>query len=77
MDRKEFFKTSLFGAAALATAGTGLVSSCAPAGKKGDVKLNLSFQERIAPGETLAEKFDFILPSAPVSRDSSSLKIRP
>lgn len=60
MDRKEFFKTSFFGAAALATAGTGLVSSCAPAGKKGDVKLNLSFQERIAPGETLAEKFDFM-----------------
>ncbi len=61
MDRKEFFKTSLFGAAALAAAGTGL-TACAPSDKKkrSQVKLNLSFQEKIAPGETLAERLDFM-----------------
>ena len=61
MDRKEFFKTSLFGVAALAAAGTGL-TACASLDKKkrSQVKLNLSFQEKIAPGETLAERLDFM-----------------
>ena len=61
MDRKEFFKTSLFGAAALAAAGSGL-TAWAPSDKKKRslVKLNLSFQEKIAPGETLAERLDFM-----------------
>ena len=61
MDRKEFFKTSLFGAAALAAAGTGLTACASPDKKKrSHVKLNLSFQEKIAPGETLAERLDFM-----------------
>lgn len=61
MDRKEFFKTSLFGAAALAAAGTGLTACASPDKKKrSQVKLNLSFQEKIAPGETLAERLDFM-----------------
>lgn len=62
MNRKEFFKTSLAGAAAFAVASTGLSACASPAaaargGRKG-VKLNLSFQERIAPGDTLAQKLD-------------------
>lgn len=59
MDRKEFFKTSLFGAATLAVASTGL-ASCKPASKKNDPGLKLSFQEGIAPGESLSEKLDFM-----------------
>ena len=61
MDRKEFFKTSLFGASALAAAGSGLTACASPDKKKrSQVKLNLSFQEKIAPGETLAERLDFM-----------------
>ena len=64
MNRKEFFKTSLAGAAAFAVASTGLSACASPAaaargGRKG-VKLNLSFQERIAPGDTLAQKLDYM-----------------
>lgn len=62
MDRKSFLKTSLAGAAALAAASTGLLActSQAPAGKKNDTRLHLSFQEGTAPGETLEEKLDFM-----------------
>ena len=60
MDRKSFLKTSLAGAAALAVASTGL-PACTSAGKKRkDVGLNLSFQEGTAPGESLAERLDFM-----------------
>ena len=60
MDRRDFFKTTLTGAGALALASSplGLVSSCAP-GKKG-TKLHLSFQHGTPPGEALAEKFDYM-----------------
>ena len=62
MDRRDFFKTSLMGAGALAAASLplGLATACAPkAGKKG-TELRLSFQHGTPPGETLAEKFDYM-----------------
>jgi len=63
MNRKDFFKTSLAGAATLAAASTGLVA-CTSSRKeeqaKSDVELKISFQEGTAPGESLAEKLDFM-----------------
>ena len=61
MDRKTFLKTSLAGAAALVAAPGALVS-CKPQEKKccSDTPLRLSFQEGLTPGETLAEKLDFM-----------------
>ena len=70
MDRKSFIKTSLSGVAVLAAASAGL-TSCGASGEKsskgkcrkgscGDVPLNLSFQEGIAPGESLEQKLDFM-----------------
>jgi len=61
MNRKEFLKRSLVGAAALA-AGSALASTIAgdarERGRKGGAtELKISFQERTAPGETLAERF--------------------
>ena len=62
MDRRDFFKTTLAGAGALALASSplALVSSCAPKKKGADTKLHLSFQHGTPPGETLAEKFDYM-----------------
>ena len=60
MNRKEFFQTSLLGAAAIAAASTGLTACCSDKKKGSDVKLNLSFQEGIAPCESLSEKLDFM-----------------
>jgi len=61
MDRRKFFKTSAFGAAAIAASSMPLVSSCKPcACKKNDVSLNISFQEGTAPGKDLNEKFDYM-----------------
>ncbi len=60
MNRKEFFQTSLLGAASIAAASTGLTACCSDKKKGADVKLNLSFQEGIAPGESLSEKLDFM-----------------
>ena len=62
MDRKSFLKTSLAGVAALA-AGPAVLSACkGPDQKKKTpaVPLRLSFQEGIAPGESLTEKLDFM-----------------
>ena len=60
MNRKEFFKTSLFGAAAVAAAPS-LLSSCASGSKKADTgaRLNISFQSGKAIGESYAEKMDY------------------
>lgn len=56
--------TSATGTAALAAASLlpGCSSSASKGGKKAvcDVPLNISFQEGIAPGETLVEKLDFM-----------------
>ena len=62
MDRKTFLKPSLAGAAALVAAPGALVS-CDSSKKKtssASTPLRLSFQEGLTPGESLAEKFDFM-----------------
>ena len=70
LNRRNFLRTSLSGAA-LAVGSTALAScSSKPAktaeGEKGsdktgkDLELKLSFQEGIAPGESLNEKLDFM-----------------
>lgn len=63
MDRRIFLKTSAMGTASLAAAS--LLPGCASSGSKKDgkhpdVELNISFQEGTAPGETLAERLDFM-----------------
>lgn len=60
LDRRNFIKASL-GGAALATLGATSLSSCtSPAGEKSTAELKLSFQEGIAPGQNLKEKFDYM-----------------
>ena len=62
MDRRHFLTAAALGGAAVAAAS--VLPGCASASndkkKKADVPLNLSFQEGIAPGETLSEKLDFM-----------------
>jgi sugar phosphate isomerase/epimerase len=66
-NRRNFLKTSLSGAA-LATLSGAALASCSSTGKndsdtgagKNSPELKLSFQEGIAPGDTLAEKFDYM-----------------
>ena len=62
MNRKEFLQKSLFGAATVAVGASSmeLLTSCAPEQAKNTTELRLSFQEGIAPGESLNEKFDFM-----------------
>ena len=60
MDRKTFLRTTVAGAAALVAAPGALVSCTSPKEKKPSVPLRLSFQEGVTPGETLAEKLDFM-----------------
>ena len=63
LDRRDFFKASL-GGVALTALGTTLLPGCSSApertGEGSTAKLKLSFQEGIAPGKTLAEKFDYM-----------------
>jgi sugar phosphate isomerase/epimerase len=62
-NRRNFIKTTLSGAALVATGG---LSACAPSTAKNEkaastvATLKLSFQEGIAPGKTLSEKFDLM-----------------
>ena len=60
MDRRDFLKSNILGAAGLTLAASPIAAftSCAP--KAANVELKLSFQERIAPGENLNEKFDYM-----------------
>ena len=60
MDRRDFLKSNILGAAGLTLAASPIAAftSCAP--KAADVELKLSFQERFAPGENLNEKFDYM-----------------
>ncbi len=60
MDRRDFLKSNILGAAGIALAGSPLaaMTSCSP--KKEEVELKLSFQEKTAPGETLNERFDYM-----------------
>lgn len=63
MNRKEFIRTSLCGAAALAASSTGLTacaSGSSSRARSGRCELRLSFQEKIAPGKSLAEKLDYM-----------------
>ena len=59
MDRKTFLKTTLAGATAIAVSPSVLVS-CGSSAKKPSTPLRLSFQEGVTPGESLAEKLDFM-----------------
>ena len=60
MDRRQFFKSNILGAAGVALAASPLaaLTSCSP--KKEEVELKLSFQEGTAPCETLDEKLDYM-----------------
>ncbi len=60
MDRRDFLKSKILGAAGVALAASPLaaLSSCTP--KKDDVELKLSFQEGTAPCESLNEKLDYM-----------------
>ena len=65
MDRRKFITNSMLGAASVAVAASSasLLTSCASAEKKIEVpspELRLSFQEGIAPGESLTEKLDYM-----------------
>ena len=62
MNRKQFIQRSFAGMAALAATSTpfSLTSCAAKKEEKNNVPLNLSFQEGIAPGESLNEKLDFM-----------------
>ena len=65
LDRRNFLKTALSGAA-LAAAGGPALTACTgkaaprPDAQTGAAELKLSFQEGIAPGESLNEKLDFM-----------------
>ena len=59
MDRRDFFKTSVLGAGALAASSLPFVS-CTPKASSPKVSLHLSFQTGTAPGESLAEKLDYM-----------------
>ena len=60
MDRRDFLKSNILGAAGVALAASPLaaLTSCSP--KKEEVELKLSFQEKTAPGENLNERFDYM-----------------
>ena len=60
MNRRDFLKSNILGAAgvALATSPLAALTSCSP--KKEEVELKLSFQEKTAPGENLNERFDYM-----------------
>lgn len=61
MDRRDFIKTSIYGAAtaAIATVPFDLVGA-EKTTKRSNTPLRLSFQEGTAPGKSLAEKFDYM-----------------
>ena len=60
MNRRDFLKSNVLGAAGVALAASPLaaMTSCSP--KKEDVELKLSFQEKPAPGERLNERFAYM-----------------
>ena len=71
LNRRNFLRTTLSGAA-VAAVSTGTVASCASKASSDEkcpetksccntkAKLNLSFQEGIAPGENLNQKLDYM-----------------
>lgn len=62
LDRREFLKTSIVGTAALTIGSCNSFASNVNnvTGNKVNAKLNISFQEGIAPGANLNEKLDFM-----------------
>jgi len=64
LDRRKFLKSSLSGAALVTLGGTSITACASPAPKdekeQSTAVLKLSFQEGIAPGENLNEKFDYM-----------------
>lgn len=64
LDRRNFLKTSLSGAALVTLGSTSIAASAASLSEddseKNKVELKLSFQEGIAPGKDLNEKFDYM-----------------
>ncbi len=62
-DRRSFLKTSLAGAAMVTAGGTVSAANSLDklsGGKTSKVQLNISFQEGIAPGDSLKKKLDFM-----------------
>ncbi len=59
-NRRNFIKTTLAGSALLAAGGCSSLTSSAKSAKANNLPLKLSFQEGIAPGKNLKEKFDFM-----------------
>lgn len=62
MDRRDFLKGNILGAAGLALAASPVaaLASAAPRKSSKDVELKLSFQEKTAPGESLNERLDYM-----------------
>jgi len=64
MDRRSFLKTGAASVAGAALAGGPLAlasaTACQPFRKASAAELKLSFQEKIAPGDTLVQKLDFM-----------------
>ena len=60
MDRRNFFKTNILGAAGLVLAASPLAALNPSAPKKNKTELKLSFQEGTAPGSSLDEKLDYM-----------------
>ena len=60
MDRRNFFKSNILGAAGLALAASPLAVLNARTPKKNKTELKLSFQEGTAPGSSLDEKLDYM-----------------
>ena len=61
MNRRDFLRTGLLGAAATAASGTLFAACGTSSGKKRNIPaLKISFQEGTAIGETLEQKFDYM-----------------
>jgi sugar phosphate isomerase/epimerase len=60
MDNRRNFLKKIVAVGTLASAGVSLPAILPAAPRKGKVSLNLSFQEGIAPGKSLNEKFDYM-----------------
>lgn len=62
MDRRGFLKGTVMGMAGVAMASSPLATFTSCTSAKGNSKgiLNISFQEKTAPGNSLAEKFDYM-----------------
>ena len=65
MNRRDFLKSSMAGAAGLAIASSPVAALTSCSSDKGgccgkNTELKLSFQEKTAPGESLNERFDYM-----------------